>query len=264
MRLPAVAASEHTASHAHAMNAPLAIVSSMATRQVLSELVLGYEGRAGQPVVLSAMGGVDAVKRLRADEAFDVAILASDAIDQLAGEGRLVADSRMDLVRSGVAIAVRAGAPRPSIATEDDVRRAVQDAHKIGHSTGPSGVALAKLFERWGIAGAIADRIVQAPPGVPVGTLLLRGDVDLGFQQLSELRDLPGIDVLGPLPASIQIVTTFSGAVTATSARPDAGRALLACLASPAADDAKRRHGMAPARPSRDAEAPDMPNRHSC
>lgn len=247
MRLSAGAAPAHTGSHAHAMHAPLAIVSSMATRQVLAELLAAYESRAGQPAVLSAMGGVDAAKRLRAGEAFDVAILASDAIGELAREGRLVPGSSVDLVRSGVAIAVRAGAPRPSIATEDDVRRAVLDARAIGCSTGPSGVRLAQLFERWGIAGAIAGRSVQAPPGVPVGTLVSRGDVDLGFQQLSELRDLPGIDVLGPLPDPIQIVTTFSGAVTATSARPDAGRALLAYLASPAGDVAKRRHGMEPA-----------------
>lgn len=247
MRLSAGAAPAHTGSHAHAMNAPLAIVSSMATRQVLAELLAAYESRAGQPAALSAMGGVDAAKRLRAGEAFDVAILASDAIGELAREGRLVPGSRVDLVRSGVAIAVRAGAPRPSIATEDDVRRAVLDARAIGYSTGPSGVRLAKLFERWGIAGVIAERIVQAPPGVPVGTLVARGDVDLGFQQLSELRDLPGIDVLGPLPDPIQIVTTFSGAVTATSARPDAGRALLSYLASPAGDVAKRRRGMEPA-----------------
>jgi len=103
------------------------------------------------------------------------------------------------------------------------------------------------LFERWGIADEIAPRIVQAPPGIPVGTLVARGDVELGFQQLSELMHLPGIDVIGPLPAEIQVVTVFSAAVCTASNCPAAAKALLAFLASPEADAAKRRHGMEPA-----------------
>jgi molybdate transport system substrate-binding protein len=108
-------------------------------------------------------------------------------------------------------------------------------------------VQLARLFERWGIAQTIAPRIVQAPPGVPVGTLVASGDVALGFQQRSELMNLQGIDVLGPLPSEIQIVTTFSAAVCSCCAQPDAARALLDFMASPATAEAKRRHGMDPA-----------------
>ncbi len=229
------------------MHAPLRVVSSMATRQVLAELVAAFEARTGRPVALESVGGVDAAKRARAGEAFDAVILASDAIDKLADEGRLVAGTRVDLVRSGVAVAVRAGVPRPDIRTEDAVRRAVLDARTISYSTGPSGVHLARLFERWGIAAEIAPRIVQAPPGVPVGTLVARGDVELGFQQLAELIHLDGIEVLGPLPDAIQVVTTFSGAVAATSAQPGAAGEFLAFLASPSGDEAKRRNGMEPA-----------------
>lgn len=233
--------------HNPAMNSPITGISSMATKGLLAELSEAYRQRSGAAVAIEAVGGVDAAKRVQAGEAFDVVVLASDAIDKLLAAGHLAPGSKVDLVRSGVSVAVRAGAPRPDIGSEDTLQRAVLAARTVGYSTGPSGVQLAKLFERWGIAEQIANRIVTAPPGVPVGALVAKGEVELGFQQLSELMHLEGIDVLGPLPEPVQIVTTFSAGVGAKSAQPDAARALLQFMASPAAAGAKQRQGMTPA-----------------
>jgi molybdate transport system substrate-binding protein len=229
------------------MAAELRIISSMATRQVLAELVALYQSGREQRIVLESTGGVDAARRVRGGEAFDGVVLAANAIDGLIADGRIVPGSRVDLVRSGVAIAVPAGTPRLDIASEDAVKRAVAGARRICYSTGPSGVHLTNLFERWGIADAIRGRIVQAPAGIPVGTLIAQGKVDLGFQQLSELAHVSGIEVLGPLPPEIQCITTFSGGVAATSTQGDAVRALWRFLAGAAATPVKLNHGMEPA-----------------
>jgi molybdate transport system substrate-binding protein len=229
------------------MSTPLRIISSMATRQLLTELARQYQDRTGVHIALESVGGVDAAKRVQAGEAFDAVILASNAIDQLAEAGKVLAGSRVDLVRSGVSLAVRAGAPRPDIGSEEAVKQAVLAASSVSYSTGPSGVHIAKLFDRWGITPQIQSRMVQAPPGVPVGSLVAKGDVGLGFQQLSELIHLEGIDILGPLPPAIQTITVFSGAVASTSLQPEAVRALLAFMASAETAPVKQREGMEPA-----------------
>ena len=219
----------------------------MATRQVLAELAAAYREESGVLVLFESVGGVDAAKRVAAGEAFDVVVLASDALDTLAAGGSVIGESRTDFVRSAVAIAVKEGAALPDIGSEAALRNSVLSARSIGYSTGPSGVALTKLFDRWGIIETVRERIVQAPAGVPVGQLVANGQVELGFQQLSELMHLPGIEVLGTMPPGTEIVTTFSAGLCATSTQPEAVRAFLAFLRSPAARDAKRRHGMAPA-----------------
>lgn len=227
------------------MASPIRIISSMATKQVLADLIALYQQAHPDTVIeLESVGGVDAAKRVQAGEAFDIVALASNALDQLTADGKVVAGSQVDVVRSGVALAVRSGAPHPDIGSEAAVKQAVLDARTLGYSTGPSGVQLASLFERWGIAEQIKGRIVTAPPGVPVGSLVAKGEVELGFQQLSELMSLEGIDVLGPLPAEIQIITTFSAGLATTSTQPDAVRALLAFLVSPATEPTKQRNGM--------------------
>ncbi len=229
------------------MASSIRLISSMATKQVLAELIAQYQAQAPHTVQLESVGGVDAAKRVQADEAFDVVALASNAIDQLITAGKVLPGSRVDLAHSGVAIAVRQGAPKIDISSEASVKAAVLAAKNLSYSTGPSGVQLAKLFERWGIAEEIKSRIVQAPPGVPVGSLVAKGEVELGFQQLSELIHLTGIDVLGPLPPAIQITTTFSAGVATSSAQPEVAKALIAFMGAPAAAAAKVAQGMEPA-----------------
>ena len=179
---------------------------------------------------------------------FDAVILAQDAIDRLIVSGHVLADSRVDWVRSPVAVAVPQGALRPNIGSAAALKAAVLAATKVAFSTGPSGVYLQKLFDQWGITAAMQGRLLQAPPGVPVGALLARGEASLGFQQLSELMSLPGITLLGELSPDVAYISVFSTgmgqAAAADAQRAPAVRAWMDFLASAEVEPIKRRHGM--------------------
>jgi len=220
----------------------------MATRRLLADLVAAFAATSpDSEVLVESVGGVDAAKRIAAGEAFDGVVLASGAIDTLSAQGHVVAGSRVDLVRSPMAAAIPAGAARPSIETEEAVRQAVLSARHIGYSTGPSGDHLLVLFDRWGVGAVVKDRLVQARPGIPVASLVASGEADLGFQQLSELLNVGGIEILGLLPEAIQGTTTFSGGIARASTQVERVREVLAFMASPAVASIKRTHGMEPA-----------------
>ncbi|WP_310642654.1 substrate-binding domain-containing protein [Limnohabitans sp.] len=223
-------------------------ISSMATKALLADLVQVYQAQTGVVVQLESVGGVDAAKRVQAGEVFDMVLLASDAIDRLIASGQVMAGSRSDWVRSPVAVAVQAGAARPDLSNEAALKAAVLASPTLSYSTGPSGVYLEKLFDRWGIADEVKARIVVPPPGTPVGALVASGQAALGFQQLSELIALPGIDVLGTLPADVAFITTFSSGIPAVIAgdatRVSAVQAFLQFLASAGVEDVKRKQGM--------------------
>jgi len=229
------------------MSAALKGISSMATRAVLVELVDVYTAKTGRTVAIESVGGVDAAKRVRAGEAFDVVLLADDALARLEADGLLVAGSRVGFTLSALTAATRAGAPRLAFADEAAMREALLSARTVGYSTGPSGTYLLGLLKRWGIDEAMSGRMVQAPPGVPVGKLVADGQVELGFQQYSEMMNVPGIAVLGPMPPGCGIVSVFSAGLCAASTQPEAVRALIEFMHSPDAVEAKRRHGMEPA-----------------
>ena len=220
-------------------------ISSMATRALLAELGSMYRQRVGGvEVEIESVAGVDAARRVAQGDAFDLVVLAADAIARLEADGRLVGDSAVEIVRSEMAVAVPDASPRPSVETEAELKTAVLASPRIAYSTGPSGQALIRLFEQWGVAAALSDRLVQARPGVPVASLLARGDADIGFQQLSELIGVEGIAVLGPLPEPIRVTTIFAGAITAASPIPLQAGEFLAFLASSETAAVKLRHGM--------------------
>ena len=226
------------------MNDRLALLSSMATRRILSDLARDYESQTGVHVEIRSMGGVEAAKLVRADEATDIVVLASKVMASLGIEGKLAKGETRDFARSEIGVAVRKGSASPSVANEQAVKQAMLEARKLCYSTGPSGDHLKALCEKWGVP---SERVLIAPPGVPVATLVANGDADLGFQQLSELIGQQGIEVVGPLPPGIQAVTVFSAGIAINSRDHDGARAFVAYLASAGTGDAKRRHGMEPA-----------------
>jgi molybdate transport system substrate-binding protein len=228
-------------------------ISSMATRLVLADLVeawrVGPHGDDATVPQIESMGGVEAARRVAEGEPFDFVVLADEALTRLGRAGHVDLATRVEVARSGVAIAVVEGAALPDLHDEDSVRNTVLAARCIGYSTGPSGTHLAKLLERWGITQTVAARLVQAPPGVPVAQLLARGEVDLGFQQFSELVNVPGVQIAGALPDEIQLVTVFAAACTASTPQRSHAQAFLDFVCAPQGDGIRRRHGMeAPAR----------------
>lgn len=228
------------------MAANIVGISSMATRQVLTELSAAYQQRTGQSVAIESVGGVDAARRIRAGEKYDLVVLADEAIRQLEADGFIKSGSRAGFADSAIAVAVKSQAKRPSLTDEASFKAAILAAQSIGYSTGPSGTHIIGLMKKWGIDPLMSERLVQAPPSVPVGALVARGEAELGFQQLSEFLDVPGIDIVGTLPREIQSLTRFSCGVGALASNEAGAHDLIRYLTSSEADTSKRRHGMEP------------------
>jgi molybdate transport system substrate-binding protein len=188
--------------------------------------------------------------RLARGETADAVILDGGAADELAAKGIVQAGSKVVLALSQVGMVVRAGTKVPEIGTVDAFKRTLLAAHSIGYSDSGSGTYLSTvLFEKLGVADQIArkSRKVRGPPsGEPVAAVVARGEVEIGFQQVSELIHVEGVTFVGALPAELQPGFTYAGAITTAAKQPDAARALLRFLASPEAEAVKKQHGLAP------------------
>ena len=215
------------------------------------ELVPEFERSTGNKVLTAygpSMGTtVNAIPiRLERGEPADVLIMVGYALGDLVKQGKVIADSRVDLVKSPIGIAVKSGAPKPDISSADAVKRALLATKSISYSDSAGGVYVStEMFEKLGIADAMKDK-ARKIPATPVGEIVARGDAEIGFQQISELKSVQGIDIVGPLPDDLQKITVFSAGIASVSREPDAGKALIKFLASPAASAAIIKSGMEP------------------
>jgi molybdate transport system substrate-binding protein len=214
-------------------------------------LVPEFEKATGNKVLTAygpSMGTtVNAIPvRLERGEAADVLIMVGYALGDLIKNGKVVADSRVDLVKSPIGVAVKAGAPKPDISSADTLKRALLAAKSIAYSDSASGVYVStEMFAKLGIADEMKDKAKKIP-ATPVGEIVARGEAEIGFQQISEMKPVAGIDIVGQLPPDLQKITVFSAGIATVSKEPDAGRALIKFLASPAARDAIVNSGMEP------------------
>jgi len=222
------------------------VIASSPFREVYLELVPQFEQMHKQKVVASFSSSPDIMKRAKAGESADLFILASGSVDELIKLGKVVPGSRVDLAKSGMGIAVRAGAPKADISSSDAVKRALLAAKSIGYSGGASGAYVIELVQRMGIADELKPKLRQAPPGVPVGDLVARGEVEIGLHQMSELLPVAGIDILGPLPADIQQFTVFAAGVSTGAKTPDAAKKLVKFLTAPETVPLIGKKGMEP------------------
>jgi len=226
--------------------AELKVLSTQATEDTYRELVPQFEKTTGHKVTTVFTGTLDAQKRLLAGESYDMIIMAGPAIDAQIKAGKAVSGSRVDLAKSGVGAAVPKGAPKPDISTTEALKKTLLGAKSIGYSTGPSGVYMVSLFERLGLSDQVKDKLKQTPTGVFVGTIIANREVEIGFQQVSEVGSFPGVDYIGPLPAEVQQMTVFSSGIVADAKEAEAAKTLVKFLTTPEAGAAFRKRGMEP------------------
>ena len=231
--------------------AELRIITSGGFAPALRALLPGWQAATGDTASLGygpSMGATtDAVpQRLARNEPIDILIMVGYALDALVKQGAILPGTRTDLARSGIGVVVRTGAPHPDIGTTAALRQTLLDAPSVAYSDSASGLYLEReMFPRLGIAAQMQGK-ARMIPATPVGEIVARGEADLGFQQMSELKPIGGIDLVGPLPPEVQQFTTFSAGILARSTHPEPARALIAYLASPAAAPAIRDSGMDP------------------
>ncbi|HXJ00088.1 MAG TPA: substrate-binding domain-containing protein [Micropepsaceae bacterium] len=226
--------------------AEIKVIASPGVREAYNELVPQFEKASGNHVTTIWDGVNNVAKRVAGGEVADIVMLPVAQIDGLTKQGKLVMGSRVDVAKSGIGVAIKAGAPKPDLSSGEALKNALLKAKSIAYSTGPSGVHMARLLQQWGIADAVKAKIVIAPTDTPVGEVVARGGAEIGFQQVSELVHIKGIDYLGPLPGDVQETTVFAAALHKSAGASDAAKALMKFLSAPAAAVAFKKAGMEP------------------
>jgi molybdate transport system substrate-binding protein len=224
----------------------ITVLSTQATEQAYRELLPQFEKASGHTVKTTYTGTLDAKKRIAAGETFDLLIMSSPDIDAFVASGTLVAGSRVDLAKSGVGAGVKAGAPKPDISSVEALKKTLLSAKSIGYSTGPSGIYVIGLFDRLGLADQVKPKLKQTPTGVFVGTIVANGEVELGFQQVSEMSTFAGVDYVGPLPAELQKMTIFASGIAANAKQAEAAKAWVKFITAPSSAAAFKKRGMEP------------------
>jgi molybdate transport system substrate-binding protein len=232
------------AAHREIAMSEIKVLSSIATKEAYLELVPQFERASGHTVVTTWAGTTAIMQRMAAGERYDLVVISSTELDELTRQGKIVSGSRADLAKSGIGIAVRKGASRPDVRSSAGLKAALLAAKTVGYTSGPSGVYMAGLIEKMGIAAEVKPKHRTVPSGGTVGTIVASGDAEIGFQQVSELVHIPGIDYIGPLPADVQCVTVFSCGLQTGAPQPDAAKALVAFLTTPAAVAVMQKHGL--------------------
>lgn len=232
---------------ARAQGGDVTVIAANAVKEGLADVAAAFTKATGTKVTITWAGTVDATKRINAGEVFDIVLVGSGNVDQMIAGGKLAAGSRTDFAKTGIGIAVRAGLARPDVSTPDAVKAAVLAAASLAYSAGPSGAYMGELFKKMGIAEQVAPKAKQPSNATEVAKMLARGEVDLGFAQVSEFLNVPGIIDLGPLPAAIQNYTIYAAGLLAAAPSPEPARALLRALRAPDAAPAIRKMGMEPA-----------------
>jgi molybdate transport system substrate-binding protein len=225
----------------------ISVLTVPALKEISLELVPEFERASSREVVTAFSGTDDIMNRMKAGEnSVDLVILDADSIDELVRLGKIEPGSRVDFAKSLVGVAVPAGAPRPDISSVDMLKRCLLSSKSIAYSRSLSGAHVASLFQQWGIAEQLQGKVKQPSPGEFVGEMVARGEAEIGFQQISELVHIAGIDFIGPIPPDIQLVTMVSGGVHAAAKEPGGAKAWVNFLASPAAAPVLKKHGLDP------------------
>jgi len=230
----------------HATAADVRVVAPNASREAISEAASRFEKSSGHRVIISWTGTEAITKRIMDGEVADIVVNAAQNIERLSSDGKLLQGSRTDFARSSIGIALAPGLPRPDISSIDGLKATLLAAKSIVISSGTSGRHLADLFARLGVREQIKTKIRQPPSGVQIGDFLASGEVELGFQQVSELIHVQGIQFLGPLPEELQSYTIYAAAAHSQAAQPEAAQAFLMTLRQPETAVVVRQSGMEP------------------